>query len=336
VQEALVRVGPLVNLPALVRELGHDPEPVFSGLGFRTAEFSSPDNLVPYLPASRLLARCVQRTGATDLGLMLGERAHPGHLGLPGYLLLSAPDVGTALRDLLAYLKLHDQGGIPTLMSDREFTRLGYSIVQPGAEAVEQIGDLALVMVCKIMRALCGPDWNPTEALFLHGPPANPLHHRHIFRAPLRFESGENALVFPTRWLAHLPVSGNPLLHAHLEQEARTLQLQRVANLSESLRPLVRRTLLDGHCVAGAVARQLGMHERTLHRHLRAEGTSFRQELESGRRTLGLQLLENTRLPLEEIALALCYTNASAFCRAFKRWTGTTPGRWRSERADPL
>jgi AraC-like DNA-binding protein len=48
------------------------------------------------------------------------------------------------------------------------------------------------------------------------------------------------------------------------------------------------------------------------------------------------QLLEDSRMPVSQIALALHYADASAFTRAFRRWSGTTPAQWRDKRGFPV
>jgi AraC-like DNA-binding protein len=71
------------------------------------------------------------------------------------------------------------------------------------------------------------------------------------------------------------------------------------------------------------------MHGRTLSRRLRAYGTSFRELADEVRFEIARQMLENTELEVAEIAITLDYADASAFTRAFRRWSDTTPARWR-------
>jgi AraC-like DNA-binding protein len=75
--------------------------------------------------------------------------------------------------------------------------------------------------------------------------------------------------------------------------------------------------------------RQLGLHERTLNRQLRANGTTFRRELDTVRYATARELLASSSMALDNIAAALDYADASAFSRAFKRWSGSTPAQWR-------
>lgn len=329
-RDAIVRVGPLTSIPAVLRELDSDPAPVFDSAGFDIAGFSDPDTEIPYLAASRLLARCVSVTGCEHFGLLLGMRAGPSCLGVAGFLLSSAPDVATALHGLLQHLDLHDQGGVPTLQIENGIARLGYAIHEPGAQATDQIYDLAVAIACNIMRALCGQKWNATEVLLSRRPPRDLAPYRRFFRAPLHFNAAQSGVTFPNRWLDHKIVSADPLLHRHLEHEALTLHALRDASIVEDLRRALHRQLLNNQaCAVAEVAGELRIHQRTLNRRLRDHGTSFRRELDNVRYAVAQQLLAESTIPLARIATILNYADVTAFSRAFKRWTGSTPGQWR-------
>lgn len=211
--EGFFRVGPLMELPALVRDLGCDPDPIFDSAGFNLAQFLDPSVEIPGVPGSRLLARCVTATECEHLGLLLGERATLESLGVAGVIPRTAPDVGTALRGLVRRLDLHDRG----------------------------------------------------------------------------------AAAFPTRWLDHPIASADPLLHRHLEEEVYELRADQQTSLASKLRELRRRSLAIRNGRVAVIARELGMHERTLNRRLRAEGTTFRRELESIRYEVARRLLAETK-----------------------------------------
>ena len=73
------------------------------------------------------------------------------------------------------------------------------------------------------------------------------------------------------------------------------------------------------------------MHRRTLSRHLKSSGLGYRGITNEIRFEIARQLLEDTTMPLGEITAALGYSEASAFTRAFRRWSGQTPTTWRAE-----
>ena len=319
-----------MGIPEILQMFGHEPEAVFDSTGVKPAQFADPDTKISYLAAGLLLERCVTATGCRHFGLLVGKRAGPSSLGVAGFLLRSAPDVGTGLRDLVQHLDLHDRGGVPTLSSRGDTTQLGYAIHQPGTKAADQIYDLSIAVGCNMLRSLCGEKCNPTEVLLSHPAPQDQEPYRRFFRAPFRFNADQNAVTFPTRWLDQRIPGADPLLHRHLEQEAAVLHdLQKVDIVSE-LRGLLRMSLMTGKNTAGDIARQLCVHERTLNRRLREEGTSFQRELNNIRYAMARQYLAESTMPIARIAAVLTYADVSAFSRAFKRWSGMTPAEWRS------
>ena len=325
----LVRVGPLMGLAQLVRDLGHDPEAAFAREDLAPEDFADPDAEFSFLRAGRLLAHCVSETGCAHLGLMLGQRIPPSSLGIPGYLLHTARDVRTALTDLVRYFDLHDRGAMLILESGSETTRLGYAIYLPDVAAAEQIYDLSIAVECNIMRSLCGPDWCPGEVRLARSVPGDPGPYRTFFRAPIGFDADLSAIVFPSRWLDHPVPGADPMLHRHLEKEAEKLHAEHPTDLSGQVRSVIRRSLAMRRASAPHVARQLGFHERTLNRRLREAGTNFQEQLGAVRYEVARELLAHTSLPLSRIATALSYGDASAFIRAFKRWSGSPPSDWR-------
>lgn len=333
--DAFVRVGPLMSIPSLLREFDCSPEQILGDAGLSLAQFEDPDTEISFLAGSRMLASCVAATGCQHFGLLMGEQAGSSSLGLSGFILRFAPNVGAALQALLRHMELHDQGGVPVVTTRGEISSLGYAIHLPDIEAADTIYDHSTTVACNIMRDLCGQTWNPTQVLLTRRRPSDLTPYKSFFRAPLRFDAEQNAVTFPTTLLDHPLTSADPALFRHLEKEANGLHDSRPLNTTGSVHRLLRQSLAGGHFAAGDIASQLDMHERTLHRHLKKEGTTFRRELEGIRYEVARQLLSESKTPLSGIANALGYAESSTFIRSFKRWSGTTPAQWRTHHAVP-
>src|SRR5262249_52482895 len=118
----------------------------------------------------------------------------------------------------------------------------------------------------------------------------------------------------------------NPERLGRLEQRAQTMGKDELAS---RLRRTLRILLLSGRTSAREVAGLLFLHRRTLNRHLNEQGLNFQRVLDEIRFEAACQLLDNTRLPLTDIAASLGYSESSAFTRAFRRWSGAVPSRRR-------
>jgi AraC-like DNA-binding protein len=88
--------------------------------------------------------------------------------------------------------------------------------------------------------------------------------------------------------------------------------------------------LPHGQAAQSAVAKQIGMSQRTLARRLAEEGCSFSELLSKVRRALADRYLMNPSLSISEIAWLLGYAEVSTFTRAFQRWTGASPSATRA------
>jgi AraC-like DNA-binding protein len=82
------------------------------------------------------------------------------------------------------------------------------------------------------------------------------------------------------------------------------------------------------------VADTLHLSSRTLKRHLASEGTTFKQLLDEARKDVALRLI-GSDMSLDVVAERLGYSDLANFTRAFRRWTGKTPGAVRRERRPP-
>ena len=209
-RERTVRVGPLVNLAALVRSLGHDPEPIFRECGIDIETFGDPDNRIPYLRSSRLFAHCAESTACEHIGLLLGQMAEPSYLGLPGFLAHAAPTVEQALVTLVEILDLHDEGGTASLDIGSNFSSFSYSVNLDGVNAIEQINDLAAVMIYKILILLCGPEFTAASVRLQRREPADRTPWRRFFRTTVYFDSTECEVTFSNQCLARKPPTAYP------------------------------------------------------------------------------------------------------------------------------
>jgi AraC-like DNA-binding protein len=333
VADGQVRVSILIHLPQLLWELGCDPADILARAGVDPELLADPENTIEYRAGGRLIEHSVASTGCRHLGLLLGEKSELSDLGVVGLLVRHSANVGTALRNLVRLLHLHDRGGVPTLEVTGETALLGFAVYERETPATDQIHAAALVHANKIMRALCGPGWRADEVLLSFRRPADIEPFRRAFGAPMTFDAERCALAFPAALLGAPVATANPAACRSLEALVAVLQgRSRVGTVAATRRALCA-LLLSGHASESAVAQALAVHRRTLNRRLRSEGSSLRQVLGEVRFETAQQMLRDSDAPVDRIARSLGYSSASAFGRAFRRWTRASPRAWR-ERAN--
>jgi AraC-like DNA-binding protein len=330
---ATVRIGGSLAVPMVLQDLGMDPAEVLGEAGFNLALFDDPDNLVAYRARGHLLQHCSRRTGCPHFGLLVGQRGGLHSLGLTGLLAKNSPDVETALRDLTVYFHLHVRGAATRLAVGERTAMMAYSAYEPGVEGSEQTGDGACAVMFNILRSLCGNSFQPEEVRFAHRRPADLGPYRRFFQAPLAFDAEEYAVVFARKWLARRLPTPDAELQRLLRKQVEVLEAAHGNRFPDQVRGVLSAALPTGHASAVQVAGLFSMHVRTFSRRLQESGASFRTLVDEQRFELARRMLRDTGLEVSRIAAALGYTDASAFGRAFRRWSGNTPARWRAQQA---
>jgi AraC-like DNA-binding protein len=320
------RVGGLVVIPGLLREMGCDPSVILPRAGVETSALDHVEKRIPYVSMGRLFHECAMATGCPHFGLLAYQRVRLSHLGIPGELMRHSATLRTGLQKFVVYQHLNNQGTATFLLEDQGIVSLGCAVYQKGAEFVDQIYDAFLAAACNVMRELWGLRWAPEEVQFSRTKPADVGAYRRFFRAPCRFDREWTAIFFPPALLDKPMPEANPERLGRLEQQAQTMGKDELAS---RLRRTLRILLLSGRTSAREVAGLLFLHRRTLNRHLNGQGLNFQRVLDEIRFEAACQLLDNTRLPLTDIAASLGYSESSAFTRAFRRWSGAVPSRRR-------
>ncbi len=332
VTESAIRIGPIQGIPGVLRDLGQDPGRVFAAADVDPRLLDDPEGTISFSALGRLISQCVEHTGCPHFGLLLGQRTGLPALGLVGLVGQHSPDLRAALRNIIRYLHIHDRGAIATLTVDHGRAAVGYTIYQPAAEATLQIYDVAIAVANNVLQALYGPDWQPLEIALARTRPPDLEPYRKVFHAPLRFGAEQSAVVFPAAWLTRPVVDADPRLLQESLARIAAIESMGGVGIVDQVRRVLCNLLLRGEASMDDVAQIFAVHRRTMNRRLRENGATFRQLLDEVRRQRARQLLRDSDLPILTIAETLGYTDAPAFTRAFRRWSGTTPTDWRAAR----
>ena len=186
-------------------------------------------------------------------------------------------------------------------------------------------------MLLRSVRALLPSAWRPQMGCLTHDQLGPRAVYQRVLDAPVLFNADFNGVVFSATDLA-LPLrSAEPALARQVRQQLDQLLEQRGAvTCAQRVCELVRVLLPAGRCGIEQVAQHLGMHRRTLHRHLLKEGTAFDTVVDEVRRELALHLVRDTRRPLAQVSELLGFAAPPAFSRWFRQAFGCTARAWRT------
>lgn len=296
-----------------------------------------PDDLgLGRYPVSRwraLLEKAAEALPRPALGLEIGSLIAPHHFGVLGYVTLHCGTLGEALQRLRDFERLVYEVSPGRVEVDIDEVRLvwGQEAGRPG----QLVDETAIAALVTYARDLTAQRLAPRRVEFVNPPPPDLEPYRRFFGCPVRFGRAQTVVALPLEALG-LPLRRpDPHLRELLDGQAQRLleQLPRHSDLLGALRPVLVRNLREGHPTLSAAATALHCSARTLQRRLEAEGLSFQTAVDDVRRQLAEDYLRDPRLQLTEIAALLGYADQSAFTRAFRRWTGISPLRWRKDTA---
>ncbi len=160
-----------------------------------------------------------------------------------------------------------------------------------------------------------------------HAEPLYRAEYDRIFQAPLTFESDKNAMLIDEAWLT-FRVALQPryvfgILCEHADALLKSLENSKTTR--GRVESLLMPILHTGDVSIDTIAGKLGASRHTLFRKLKAEGTTFEKILDELRHKMALDYLTGKKVSVNEAAYLVGFSEAAAFSRAFKRWTGTSP-----------
>jgi len=334
-REPRLTVRALRPLMSGLSTLGYDPAPFLQAQGIADAMLLDPDATVPMSACVGLLADGVRATGDDNLGLHVAEHAELGSFDVHFYAMVSSPTLGAAFERVCRYQRLIHETSEVRLETSADRAVLSHRL-SGGLPAPRQTAELLLGSWVRAGRVATRTRWSPAEVRFAHPEPRDLRQHERFFGAPLRFATGENALVLPVA-LLDLPCRRTDLSLLSLLDgyAADRLGKPRAATFAGRVRAALTEELQAENVTAHRLAARLGVSLRTLHRSLAAEDTSYRQLLDQLRLDIAERHLMDDRVSVTEVAFLAGFSELSAFYRAFKRWTGCTPAAFRARARTP-
>jgi AraC-like DNA-binding protein len=334
---------PFYSLPWVkaAARCGFQIEPIFRQLGIEPDLQQVGQPSISLMQGDQLMELCVAASQRRHFPLALGEAFAFDYLpDLETFLTTSASlressRVFEWLRELvnpLMAVQVEESGAQARLILD-------LTAGEPARQklpAVHHFAEAIFATTLKFSRALLGGiDAGAFELNFRHDEPPYAAECERVYETRVKFGQKQNALIFD-RSLLDRPLEGAfPALH----QQAQHLVERRLASLPRdaSLSRRVERILTRHHELLGRgierIAAELKMHPRTLQRRLRDEGQSFAELLSRARYQVAVELLRAAGDDIETISERLGFSDRRSFTRAFTRWAGQSPSRFRRERS---
>jgi AraC-like DNA-binding protein len=285
-----------------------EPGPILAAAGLRFEDLGNADLRISHARLVRLVGEALRGAGDPDFGLHMAELTLQAPLpSVLGQALFASATIGEGLRRLLRFLHLYHGEAMLWLEEDGDGVRLCHTPDPGTPEVTRALSERAFAAVFLSARRQAGAGFTLREVTFAHAAPPSVTEHA-------RFGADPELVAVLDAHLVSLP-SAPP---------DRFLQL---------VRSRIADALPNGTPSAELVAARVGMGARTFRRRIAECQTTYLDLVAAVRQELARTLLADPELAISEVAFALGYAEVSAFHRAFRGWTGTTPAAFRRERA---
>ena len=308
-----------LDVPALFRDAGLD----FAALGDPDARFAIDK-------VNALWELALARSGNPAVGLLGAVQAKPGHFGIVAYALMSAPDLLGIFHRIARYIAIVSDAAVVSVSKRGSSYRLLLTVKSGSQPAPHQRFAFDLLRFLAFCRWIADTEFTPAAVELSHpGGESAPVFAASFGCMP-QFGQAENAFVFSAADATRpLPTSNDRLAALHDRIVAEHLQRMSGSPIEASVRTMIVKQLPDGVPARSAIARALAMSERTLHRRLADEGTTFQRLLDQTRRELAESYLARGDLSLAAVAYLLGFKDQGSFFRAARRWLSMTPRQYR-------
>jgi AraC-like DNA-binding protein len=310
---------------------GVDTEPLLSKAELSRRQLQRDPGGVSVVSQHRFLELAANQMNDPLLGLHVAVEIDLRDIGLLYYLAASSATVSEALEYLSRYAATSNEEIRLGISRHKEETVLTFQPVMALDVPRGQFFEMIALAFSRVLRALTNRDVVPLRMSFAHARNIELKEVHRILRCPVEFTQATDSWVLPQSVMG-LPILSEDrrllgILEAHADRSLGDRQA--IRGLQGIVENQLIGTLAGGGVQAAVIANQLGMSVRSLRRRLAEEGTSFGEILDRLRQRLARGYLEDRRVSLQQTAWLLGYSEVGAFNHAFKRWTGTSPGRAR-------
>jgi AraC-like DNA-binding protein len=310
---------------------GVDPRALRDAMGLASLEPADCEEGIPVDAMRALLCEAERALGDELVGVHLAEKLPLGVTGFVYHSLHASDTVRDAYLRAVRYQSMVSGTLRASFVDEVDHAAIRIDSA-PGVPMPAQGAEFIAFLYLRSGRAASGVSWSPRRVSFRHvDRPAAALAA--VFGAPIELGALHNEIVFDRATL-ELPVpSADAAVAALLDHEAKVVldRASRAPSASERVRAAIREKLQDGEPGVDAIAARVRASPRSLQRWLAREGTTFAAQLDLVRRELALRYIAQRHVGIAEIAFLTGFSDASAFYRAFRRWTGTTPAEYRRQ-----
>ncbi len=314
-----------------INSYGVESDNIFKEAGIDLADIKKNDTRFPSAMMKKAWEIAVQRTQDPYIAIRVAHFFKPSSYSALGMSMAASRNIYDAIKRCVRYSHLISDSTISTL----EETENDVALVlksRPEFRYLTHIYGISATLCCMhyIFREVAGNSLRIKEVHFSEGfESTKPLEE--FFSCPIFYDSNCNKIVFDKKCVfLEQSFTHSELTRSLDEWTEEYLAQKQEVNMSTLVQKSLLKNLTHSELDQDLIASDLGISIRKLQRMLSEEGTTYSILLNNFQKKLAIKLMSKNELPLSKVSTLLGFSCQSNFTRAFKRWTGTTPKKYRS------
>jgi len=312
-----------------LKSCGHDPAPIFQKAGINPELIYKPEARLNVTSVERLWHIVEELLDDPCFGVKMARHWHPSRMGSLGYAWLVSTSLRTALERLVRYIHVVTEA-INLEIKNTPKGLTVYMQIDPSVTKLQQMESGSLSILIHMCRYNFGEELAAIDVSLTRKEPECSKVITDIFRSPITYDAETNSITFSVKDVDKpLNTANKKLALMHDDLMMRYLIEIKKGDFIEQIKSIIIDHLPDGHVTDQLVAKELNLSERSLQRKLKEKGTTFRTVLDDVREMVALQYIKDPVNRMSDIAFLIGFSEQSAFSRAFKKWTGISPLKYR-------
>lgn len=298
-------------------------------LGDTIEALDSADFRVPITRHFDLWNYAIEFSKQSNLGLHLGTQYDDESVGLLGHIFFSNATIREALAQYQRYFLIGNEAMQVNLGVIGDYAHLEFICLEDELYCIPEIERITAAGITRSRAHLKHP--LPLNYVsFQHPPPDYAGEYQSVFECPIKFSSKKTEVVFNKKYLDYRLPHKSSYLQKVLSSHLDTLlsKIKGKDKFEARVSKLITKRLANDSIEAEQIAKKLNMSRNTMYRRLTSEGISFHELVDKIRKEKAISYMEQGQYSLSQIAFLLGFSELSAFSRAFKRWTGFSPGKY--------
>lgn len=316
---------------------GADRQALMAKTGLTAEDLADQDGRVAMTKYVALMRTGIALSGDPALALHFGEAINIARVSIIGQIGRASETMADALAQLNRYVRLvveAESAGKYRFESIERDGAMWIVDTRLNANAFPELTESAFAQLICHTREF-GHDSNRPMVKLVHVTHARPVHwqeYERVFAAPVEFGKEWNAMQVDPEWTTYRVAREDSYLGTILRGHADGLlkELEASRTLRAKVESIVLPKLHTGETSVEEISAKMGLSRQTLYRKLKDEGVTYEQVLDGLRERMALHYLGDRKISVNETAYLVGFSDPTAFSRAFKRWTGSSPGKRKS------